>query len=164
MVTCSALTVEEFTQPSVTLAVIAAPEIAGYLVHEIIGRGGMGTVWRAERRQAEISLLYQALELDCCHAKRLKRARQGIKAEHADLTVEYLLLDSLIVRKQQQVSDTFCLGSDSLVCYWQGKKVTEPAGYVDAFTFTGVCNGERYLFSFTKPYDRQTLWEMEEGR
>lgn len=65
MVTCSALTVEEFTQPSVTLAVIAAPEIAGYLVHEIIGRGGMGTVWRAERRQAEIS---QVVALKCLRA------------------------------------------------------------------------------------------------
>ncbi len=113
------------------------------------------------RRQAEISSLRTLLQRDSEQARVLTKVGNSLNAECTGYAVEYVFSDSILIRKQQSVTDTFHLVVDSLSFTWHNRPVPEPTGVVDGVSFLVRNNGETYVFGQQKDYDQKTLWEIE---
>lgn len=72
--------------------------------------------------------------------------------------IEYCFEDSLLLRRQEQLTDTFHLTPAAIAFSWEGRAQSE--GPIDHVSFTGGLNGEVYPFLFRKTYDARTKWQL----
>ncbi|MDJ1497755.1 hypothetical protein QNI19_32745 [Cytophagaceae bacterium DM2B3-1] len=122
------------------------------------------------KRQTQISLLENTLQKDIEQAEGLYwnanrltvTYKQDAYTTQPRTATEYAFRDTVIIRTQQTVMDTFYVRPDSLICHWQGKNLVQTTDPADELFFKGLVNGETYLFHFHKSYDYQTLWKLEQ--
>ncbi len=72
--------------------------------------------------------------------------------------VEYCFQDSLLLRRQEQLTDTFRFAATAIVFSWEGAEQSQ--GPVDQISFNGKLNGESYPFLYRKDYDAQMKWQL----
>ena len=75
--------------------------------------------------------------------------------------LEYEFEDSLIVRKDQDVKDTFKLTSENIISKPILMNETGDTAVINTFSFDANVLGEKEHFEFTKIYSAQTLMNYE---
>ncbi|MGK6353467.1 PulJ/GspJ family protein [Parapedobacter sp. DT-150] len=111
----------------------------------------------------EVNRLHSAIQTDAGAAGELRREESGLAFYRKDKLIQYSIMDSICVRYDGTVADTFHVQVDSLGGWFLGRRQESIGGVLDHATLYAAPGNRHLSIVVRKQYDAATLIHLTDS-